>query len=170
MSELPLGTVTFLFTDIEGSTTRWEQYPTVMKAALDQHDGLLRAAISADQGRVFQTAGDSLVAAFPTAPAALSAALAGQRALLAAAWPPELGTIGVRMGLHTGPAEVRAGVYHAEFTLNRLARLLAAGHGGQILCSDTTHQLLNSVAPGWRAQRGGKGARRHPPPPDGERA
>jgi class 3 adenylate cyclase len=144
---LPTGTVTFLFTDIEGSTGRWEAHPTAMKAALDQHDALLRAAITAQAGRVFQSAGDSLVAAFASPGPALAAALAGQRALLAAQWPAALGAIRVRMALHTGPAELRDGAYHAEFTLNRLARLLAAGHGGQILSSDTTRVLLNGGSP-----------------------
>jgi class 3 adenylate cyclase len=147
MPPLPLGSVTFLFTDIEGSTPRWEQHPALMKGALDRHDALLRAAISAEQGVVFQTAGDSLVAAFVTPAAALGAAVAAQCALQAEPWPGELGALRVRMALHTGPAELRDGQYHAEYTLNRLARLLAAGHGGQILASATTRHLLNGAAP-----------------------
>src|SRR5262245_45277016 len=152
MNSLPTGTVTFLFTDIEGSTPRWEQYPAAMKAALAQHDTLLRAAFSAHGGTVLQTAGDSFVAVFAQAPDALAAALAGQRALQAAPWAAPIGALRVRAALHSGPGEQRADGDHAEFTLNRLARLLATGRGGQILVTATTRQLLNGGVDGlgWR--------------------
>src|SRR5215212_4058494 len=148
-SNLPTGTVTFLFTDIEGSTRKWEQHPQAMKAALDRHDAILRGAIASSGGVVVQTAGDSYAAPFPTAPPALAAALSAQRELQAEPWPEEIGDLRVRMALHTGPADVRDGYYHAEVTLNRLARLLAAGYGGQVLLSLATQQLVrDSLPPG----------------------
>src|SRR5690349_12275269 len=96
MQDLPTGTVTFLFTDIEGSTTRWEQQPTAMKAALDQHDALLRAAFATHAGTVIQTAGDSFVVVFARPGDALAAALAAQQALRAATWPEPIGPLRVR--------------------------------------------------------------------------
>ena len=81
MLELPTGTITSLFTDIEGSTKRWEAYPDAMKLAIARHDSILRTAIESNEGRVFKTVGDAFCAAFTTAPAALAAALAGQREL-----------------------------------------------------------------------------------------
>jgi WD40 repeat protein/class 3 adenylate cyclase len=141
----PTGTVTFLFTDIEGSTTRWEHHPVQMKAALDRHNELMYTAIESQGGVIFHTAGDGMVAAFSNARAALEATLAAQRALLVEVWPDFVGPIRVRMALHTGQAERRDGVYHAEYTLNRLARMLSAGHGGQILVSATTRHLLDSA-------------------------
>ena len=144
---LPTGTVTFLFTDIEGSTARWEQAPAVMEAALAQHDALVRAAFAAHGGTVLQTAGDSFVVVFARPGDALAAALAAERALQAAVWPPPLEPLRVRAALHSGAGEVRDGQYHAEYTLNRLARVLAAGHGGQILCTATTRDLLEGAAP-----------------------
>jgi class 3 adenylate cyclase len=86
VTDLPTGTVTFLFTDIEGSTRLWEQHPEVMPATLARHDALLRATIQANQGHVFKTAGDSFCAAFAQAPDALAAALDAQRALRAEGW------------------------------------------------------------------------------------
>ncbi|HUS15944.1 MAG TPA: adenylate/guanylate cyclase domain-containing protein [Chloroflexia bacterium] len=147
MSELPQGIVSFLFTDIEGSTIRWERQPDAMRQALARHDAILREAITGNDGTVFQTAGDSFVAAFSAAPAALAAAIAMQRALQAEPWPPAIGSMPVRMAVHTGPAEVRDGTYHAEYTLNRLARLMAAGHGGQILLSQLTSNLIGGALP-----------------------
>src|SRR3954454_14071013 len=109
--ELPTGTVTFLFTDIEGSTKRWEHHAQAMKAAVERHDAILRSAIEANGGTVFRTEGDAFRAAFPTAPRALHAALDAQRALSAEPWPFELGPLCVRVALHTGEAEVRDGDY-----------------------------------------------------------
>jgi WD40 repeat protein/class 3 adenylate cyclase len=147
LRNIPTGTVTFLFTDIEGSTTRWERYPTEMKAALAQHDNVMRAAFAAYHGTVFQTAGDSFVTIFARPAEALAAILDAQRTLRAAAWQQPIGVLRVRAALHTGPGEQRDDGYHAEFTLNRLARLLSAGHGGQILCTDTTRWLLEGTTP-----------------------
>jgi predicted ATPase/class 3 adenylate cyclase len=147
VADLPTGAVTFLFTDIEGSTQRWEAHPAAMKAALAQHDAILRAAFLAHDGVVFQTGGDSFVTAFAQAGHALGAALQAQRALLAAGWPDPPGPLRVRMALHSGDAEWRADGYHAEYALNRLARLLAAGHGGQILLSGVARELLREAMP-----------------------
>src|SRR4051812_26336476 len=106
MPERPTGTVTFLFTDIEGSTKRWERQPAAMQAALARHDALLRKAIEARGGYVFKTVGDAFCAAFATAPDALAAAIAAQRALHGEPWG-EIGPIRVRMALHTGAAQER---------------------------------------------------------------
>jgi predicted ATPase/class 3 adenylate cyclase/DNA-binding CsgD family transcriptional regulator len=147
MTTPPAGTVTFLSTDIEGSTTRWEHAPEAMQVALARHDALLRAAIAAQDGVVVRTGGDSFVAAFATAPAALLAALQAQRALQAEPWSPPLDTLRVRMALHTGTTDWQTGDYHTEYTLNRLAQLLAAGHGGQILLSGLTWELVRADLP-----------------------
>src|SRR5690242_10850326 len=117
MSDLPGGTVTFLFTDIEGSTKLWENYPEAMRTALACHDNLLKAAIHSHGGHVFKTVGDAFCAVFSTAPAALSAALAAQRALHAEAYE-EIGALRVRMALHTGVAEQRDEDYFGP-SLNR---------------------------------------------------
>jgi predicted ATPase/DNA-binding CsgD family transcriptional regulator len=144
MAELPSGTVTFLYTDIEGSTALWEQHPQAMRAAVARHETLLRDAIAAQHGHVFRTAGDGLCAAFITAPEAITTALAAQQALQGAAWGAT--PLRVRMALHTGAVEVRAGDYVGA-TLNRLARLLAAAHGGQVLLSSAVHELVRDQVP-----------------------
>src|SRR3954452_20700201 len=104
---LPTGTVTFLFTDIEGSTKRWEAYPRQMQAAFARQEAILRNAIEANGGYAYKMVGDGFQAAFPTALQALQAALDAQRALLSAPWPEEIGEIRVRMALHTGVTEER---------------------------------------------------------------
>ncbi len=142
---LPSGTLTFLFTDIEGITRLWEQHPTAMSAALARHDALLRQAISASGGMIFKTGGDAICAVFARAPEALAAALAAQRALLAEAWGAT-GPLHVRIALHTGVAEERDGDYFGP-PLNRVARLLAAGHGGQTLLSLAAEQLVREHLP-----------------------
>lgn len=138
----PTGLITFLFTDIEGSTRLWEQYPDAMKPALARHDKILRKAIEAQSGYVFKTVGDAFCAAFPSAQAALEATINAQRVLLAEEWNG-VGPIKVRMGLHTGTAEERDDDYFGP-TLNRAARLMSAGHGGQILVSGITYDLLRN--------------------------
>src|SRR5439155_15702382 len=110
MPDMPSGTVTFLFTDIEGSTERWERLPAAMGPALARHDALLRAAIEAHRGHVFKTIGDAFCAAFDTVPEAVDAALAAQRLVAAEPWG-EIGPIRVRMALHTGTPELRDGDY-----------------------------------------------------------
>ncbi len=142
----PAGPVTFLFTDIEGSTRLWEQHADAMRAALARHDAILRQTIADCKGHVFKTMGDAFCAAFANAPDALTAALSLQRALAAEAWASEIGAIRVRAALHTGTAEARDGDYFGP-TLNRVARLLAAGHGGQTLLSTATQERVRDVLP-----------------------
>src|SRR5215210_2738178 len=143
----PSGTVTFLFTDIEGSTKLWEQYPTAMRAALERHDTLLREAIEAHGGYVFKTVGDAFCAAFSTPHDALAAALDAQHSLTNEQRDPSTGPVRVRMALHIGVANERDGDYFGP-AVNRVARLLSAGHGGQVLLSDPTYDLLRDTLPG----------------------
>src|SRR6185436_15982957 len=105
LPDLPTGTVTFLYTDLEGSTRSWEQHPAAMRAAVDHHLAQLRRAIQAHGGHVFRMTGDGLCAAFATAPAALAAAVAAQRTLQAEPWG-EIGPLRMRLALHTGAVEV----------------------------------------------------------------
>jgi predicted ATPase/class 3 adenylate cyclase len=140
----PTGTVTFLFTDIEGSTRLWDEHPEAMRLALARHDELLRSAIGAHGGYVFQTAGDGMAAAFQRSADAVTAAVDAQRALLAEPWP-ESAEIRVRMGVHTGEANERDGDYLGP-PLNRAARLMAAAHGGQTVISDATAAVLGQLA------------------------
>src|SRR5262245_51951388 len=145
---LPTGTVTFLYTDIEGSTKRWEAHPDIMKAAVERHDALMRAAIERNGGVVFRTMGDAFCASFLRASDALEAALDAQHTLQAETWDPEIAPILVRMALHTGLGEVRDGDYVGT-PLNRIARLLATGYGGQTLISQATYDLLREgLVPG----------------------
>jgi predicted ATPase/class 3 adenylate cyclase len=144
-ASLPSGTVTFLFTDIAGSSGLWEDHPAAMAAALSQHDALLHAAIVRHDGVVIKGTGDGLIAAFALPEKALASALDAQRALEAVTWA-ETGPLRVRMAIHSGAAEPRAGDYLGP-TLNRAARLLAAGHGGQILLSLATSELLRDSLP-----------------------
>jgi predicted ATPase/class 3 adenylate cyclase len=145
MAELPTGTVTFLFTDVEGSTKLWERYPQEMGANMARHDELLRTVMESSGGFVFKTIGDAFCVAFSSAPHALEAALGAQRALLSEerekSWP-----LRTRMALHTGSAEERGGDYFGP-PLNRIARLLSAGHGGQILLSSATKELVRDGLP-----------------------
>src|SRR5712692_9668192 len=145
MAELPTGTVTFLLTDIEGSTRLWEADRAGMQAALARHDALLRHVIGAHGGHVFKTVGDAFCAAFPTAPDAVAAALAAQLAVQAEPWPSP-SSLKVRMALHSGAAEERDRDYFGP-PLNRVARLLEAGHGGQVLLSVATQELGREQLP-----------------------
>ena len=145
MSNLPTGTVTFLFTDVEGSTKLWEAYPHAMKSALQRHDDLLREVIEARQGYVFKTVGDAFCAAFATATDALHAALNVQVSLQQETWG-ETGPLKVRMALHTGEAQERDGDYFGP-ALSRVARLQSTGGGGQTLLSDVTHDLCRDALP-----------------------
>jgi predicted ATPase len=130
----PSGVVTFLFTDVEGSTGRWEADADAMRIALAAHDQVLRAAIEAHGGWLFKHTGDGVCAAFASPRSAVDAAVAAQRAL----------ELPVRMGLATGEAELR-GVDYFGAVLNRAARVMTAGHGGQILLADSTAGLLTGV-------------------------
>ncbi|MFL5735384.1 MAG: ATP-binding protein [Chloroflexia bacterium] len=168
---LPTGTVTFLYTDIEGSTRRWELNPSAMKSAVERHDAIMWSSVRENGGVVFRTMGDAFCAAFPTAPQAASAALAAQRTLHAEDWDaffgaPPVGTdpspvgarhaspsplaapsaLRVRMALHTGTGEVGGGDYVGP-PLNRVARLLSAGYGGQVLVSHPTGDLVREALP-----------------------
>ena len=143
MSKLPTGTVTFLFTDIEGSTQLWEKHPEAMKGALAKHDSILHEAIEANGGQVIKTTGDGIHGVFEKAVDAVHATIMAQRALKDSKLIPP---IKVRMGLHTGEAELRAGDYHGQ-VLNRAARIMAAGHGGQILLSSVTAELAREHLP-----------------------
>src|SRR5205807_169798 len=136
MADLPSGTVTFLFTDLEGSTRLWEEHPEAMKAALARHDEILRDAVEAHDGHVVKTTGDGLHAAFATAHDALEAAVSGQRALRSEDWSLPAQLL-VRMGLHTGEAQHRDGDYYGS-AVNHAARLMSVAHGGQLLVSATT--------------------------------
>ncbi len=130
---LPGGTVTFLFTDIEGSTRLWETQHAAMQQALAHHDAILRDAIEAHDGYLVKTTGDGAHAAFAISADAIAACLAAQRALKDHAWG-EL-SIKSRMALHSGTAEQRGGDYYGP-ALNRTARLMEAAHGGQGGCED----------------------------------
>jgi predicted ATPase/class 3 adenylate cyclase/Tfp pilus assembly protein PilF len=145
MPELPAGTVTFLFTDVEGSTRRWEQDSPAMLTAVERHFALIAESISKHNGVLFKTIGDAVQAAFPLALDGVLAAVESQRALSAEDWG-SVGPIRVRMALHTGAATPREGDYLAP-ALNRLARLLTAGAGGQILLTEATRNLVRSLLP-----------------------
>ena len=141
----PTGTVTFLFTDIEGSTELWERYPAATQVALARHDDVLRHAIEGRGGYIFKTVGDAFCVAFPTASDALEAALEAQRGLLREEWG-QAGPLRIRMALHTGAAEERDSDYFGP-PLNRISRLLSAGHGGQVLLSLATQELVRDELP-----------------------
>jgi predicted ATPase/class 3 adenylate cyclase len=141
----PSGTVTFLFTDVEGSTRLWEDAPTATRDALARHDEALRSAIETHNGYVFSTGGDGFAAAFDRAGNGLAAAVDAQLAFNDEAWPDGL-VVKVRMGLHTGEADERDGNYFGS-AVNRAARLMTAAHGGQIVVSELTAALL-ADAPG----------------------
>jgi class 3 adenylate cyclase len=126
--------VTFLFTDIEGSTRRWEADAAAVRAALAVHDEVLRAAIEAHDGFLFSHSGDGVAAAFASPKSAVDAAVGAQQEL----------QLPVRMGIATGEAELRNGDYFGT-VLNRAARVMAAGHGGQVLLADSTAGLLGGV-------------------------
>jgi predicted ATPase len=137
--------VTFLFTDIEGSTRLWESAPDAMRVATARHDEIVRGAIEAHGGYVFATGGDGFAAAFWRAGDAVTAGVQAQAALAAEAWP-DGAPIRVRMGLHTGEVVERRGDYFG-IPVNQAARLMDLGHGGQVLCSAVTAGLLAPVWP-----------------------
>jgi predicted ATPase/class 3 adenylate cyclase/tetratricopeptide (TPR) repeat protein len=141
----PTGTVSFVFTDIEGSATLWERHPDAMKLALARHNAVLREVISAHSGFIFKTVGDAFCAAFATASDALAAATAAQRIMQAEDWRDT--PIKIRIGLHTGAAEERDGDYFGN-TVNRVARVMSVAYGQQILLSTATAELLRDQLPG----------------------
>src|SRR5215210_2000902 len=145
MVDLPTGTVTFFFTDVEGSTKLWERYPEAMQATMARHDEILREVMDSSGGYVFKTVGDAFCVAFSSASHALEAALAAQRALLGEE-REKTGPLRVRMALHTGSADERGGDYFGP-PVNRVARLLSAGHGGQVLLSSATQEMVRDALP-----------------------
>jgi len=145
MSGPPSGTVTLLFTDVEGSTRLWDAERDAMAAALRRHDEILRDAIEGAGGYVFKTVGDAFCAAFSSARAGLDAALAAQKNLAAESWPTSR-PISVRMGLHVGVCEERDGDYFGP-AVNRVARLLAVASGGEVLVSAAAAELLSDELP-----------------------
>jgi predicted ATPase/class 3 adenylate cyclase len=147
MSEAPFsGILTFLFTDLEGSTPLWEQHPHLMQEISARHDELLRAAFEAHGGRIVKTTGDGFHVVFKSPSDGIVAALAGQQALAAEDWPQEIGDLKVRMGLHSGESQSRDRDFYGP-ELNRAARVMGVGHGGQVLVSGTTTALLRGRLP-----------------------
>ena len=137
--------VTFLFTDVEGSTRLWETHPDAMPDALAEHFRILNQAVAAGDGTLVSDTGDGVFAVFPAAKAAVGAAVATQHALAAASWGA-VGPLLVRMGLHTGHADRGHEDFHGT-EVNRCARLMAAAHGGQVIVSEATYVLVRDDAP-----------------------
>jgi predicted ATPase/class 3 adenylate cyclase len=148
---LPSGTVTFVFSDIEGSTQKWEKRRESMAAAVAEHENIVRAAIESNAGTVFKLMGDAVCAVFGRPEEAIAAALEAQRGLIALDWA-EVDGLRVRMALHTGTADERDGDYYGP-AVNRVARLLAIGHGGQVLVSGTSTDLLQGAMPAQSSLR-----------------
>ena len=142
---LPTGAITLLFSDIEGSTQRWEERPEAMALALHRHDQLLRGAIEANRGHIFKTVGDAFCAAFSHAGDGVAAALDAQRALAAEDFSA-VGGLAVRIAVHSGTTHERDGDYFGP-TVNRVARLLAVVHGEQVVISGETAHLLADALP-----------------------
>ena len=145
IQRLPSGTVTFLFTDIEGSTKLAREHPETWETLLARHDALLRESIESNNGYVFQTVGDGFCAAFPTAGDALKAAYHAQQALQSEPWGES--AVRVRMGIHAGEVEAVDNEYHGYLTLSLVQRLMSAGHGGQVLVSGTTENMVRDQLP-----------------------
>jgi predicted ATPase/class 3 adenylate cyclase len=143
---LPTGTLTFLFSDIEGSTRLLQSLGDAFLPVLERHQALLRGAFEDAGGTEVATEGDSFFVVFRSAPAAVKAAAAAQRALATEPWPPKAGQVRVRMGLHTGEG-TRGGDNYTGLDVNRAARIGAAAHGGQVLLSDTTRALAAGSLP-----------------------
>jgi class 3 adenylate cyclase len=144
-TSLPAGTVTFLFTDIEGSTQRWEAHRVEMARAVARHDELVRTEVEKHGGFVFKTVGDAFCVAFPQVQDAVASAIDAQRALSAEDFG-SVNALRVRMAIHSGSVQEREADYFGP-TVNRVARLLAVGHGGQVLISATANDLLLGSLP-----------------------
>ncbi|MBV8670467.1 MAG: adenylate/guanylate cyclase domain-containing protein, partial [Candidatus Eremiobacteraeota bacterium] len=142
---LPSGTVAFLFSDIEGSTQRWETAREAMQRAVERHETLIRAAVERYNGCVFKTVGDAFCCSFRSTREALGAALSIQGALGAENFDA-VGGLAVRIGVHAGVAQERDGDYFGP-ALNRVARLMSIGHGGQILLSNAAYELVKDDPP-----------------------
>src|SRR5215471_18150991 len=146
MADLPSGTVTFLFTDLESSTRLWEELPGAMSDALARHDEILRNAVEAHDGVVLSRMGDGIAAVFSSAPHAVAAAVDAQLLMAAEPWA-DTGPLRARMGLHTDEGRLRAPGEYMNQPLNRCARLMATAHGGQILVSDATAGVTRGRLP-----------------------
>jgi len=144
--ELPQGTVTFLLTDLEGSTRLWEAHPREMSDAVTRHKVIVRGAVESHGGLVFENTGDGMLAVFTSARDAVRAVLAAQTGLTAEDWGTVTGPLTARMGLHTDEG-VLGGEHYQNQPLNRCARLVAVGHGGQALISGTTELLVHDDLP-----------------------
>jgi predicted ATPase/class 3 adenylate cyclase len=145
VTQLPTGTVTFLFTDIQGSTRLAQRSPEGWPAVLDRHNQLLSEAVAGQHGTVFGTEGDAVFAVFATAPRAAAAAVAAQRALATEPWGED-GPVQVRMGLHSGEGSV-SGDSYVGIDVHRVARIANAGHGGQVLLSAAARTLAETALP-----------------------
>jgi predicted ATPase/class 3 adenylate cyclase len=145
MAELPSGTVTFLFTDLEVSTRLWDQEPEAMRSALARHDLILREAVAKNGGHVVKGTGDGIHAVFATTDSAISAAIEVQVAMSAEQWAVSE-PLRVRIGIHTGVAEFREGDYFGS-SVNRAARLMGVAHGGQVVCSQAAADLVRESMP-----------------------
>ncbi|MGE5462045.1 MAG: adenylate/guanylate cyclase domain-containing protein [Syntrophothermus sp.] len=142
---LPSGTVTFLFTDIEGSTLLAQQYPASWESLRERHQAILKSAMDAHRGCVFQMVGDAFCVAFHTAKDALNAAVEAQRTLQSEEW--DKAPVKVRMGLHTGSAEVHGNDYQGYLTLAKVQRIMSVAYGGQVLVSNASAELLHHELP-----------------------
>ena len=153
MAELQSGTITFLFTDIEGSTRLWEQHPEAMRDALARHDTLAAAVIELHAGTLVKSRGegDSLFAVFGHPTDALAAACVLQQTLLSEPWPFET-PLQVRMALHVAAAERREGDYYGP-GVNRCARFRTVAHGGQVLLSEATADMVRETLPAGASLR-----------------
>src|SRR5262249_21374633 len=143
---LPTGTVTFLFTDIEGSTKLVQRLGAAWPQVLERHQALLRTAFTDAGGQEIATEGDSFFVVFPSAPRAVVGAIAAQRALAAERWSADLGEIRVRVGLHTGDGTL-GGDNYVGVDVHRAARIAAAAHGGQVVVSAATAGLVSNALP-----------------------
>jgi predicted ATPase/class 3 adenylate cyclase len=137
--------LTFVFADLESSTRLWESFPDAMQTAMERHDAILREAVEGGHGRVVKVTGDGLMAVFQSASDGVSACLQAQRALHDETWP-ETGPLRVRMGIHVGEAQSRAGDFYGP-SVNRTARIMGAGHGGQVLLSSRAAELVKGCLP-----------------------
>jgi len=151
MVELPTGTITFLFTDIEGSTRLLRQLRERYDTVLADHQQILRDCFSAHRGREVDTQGDSFFVAFARAGDAVASAIDAQRALESHTWPEGV-QVRVRMGLHSGEPRA-AGERYVGFGVHRAARIGAVGHGGQVLLSNATRELVEDERPGRSSSR-----------------
>ena len=153
LSYVPTGVIIYLFTDLEGSTQLWQQFPEQMSGMLTRHDSLITSVVEEYGGMVVRSRGegDSLFAVFVRARDTAAAACSIQRAILSEPWPSDL-TIKVRMALHTGESELREHDYYGP-VVNRCARLRSIAHGGQVVLSQATSELVQDALPEGLAPR-----------------